>query len=576
MNAGNPATIVDWLVAHAARPPEHAALIFLADGETEDARWSYGDLDRRARGVAGLLAAYGIAPGDRVLLPFPAGLDFAAAFFGCLYAGAVAVPVPAPHPRRLDAEQSRTLAVARDCGARLVLTVGHLAPSLARILSADQATAGLPCVPVDGATDAPPWTGPPRARPQDLAFLQYTSGSTALPKGVMVSHANLIANSEMIRRICAHTAATTVVTWLPMYHDMGLIGTMVHPLHLGATSIQMPPIAFLQRPVRWLRAIARYRGRTTTAPNFAYDWCVRQIEPGAEDDIDLSCWTIAFNGGEPVRAGTLEAFATRFAPCGIRAEALCPTYGLAETTLLATADTPGVRPTVRRLDGPALDRGDVIDVAHDASDAREIVSCGPAASGRRVAIVDLVDGAEVAAGRVGEIWLAGADIARGYWNRPEESAATFGARLPSGEGPFLRTGDLGFVDAGLLYVTGRLKDLIIVGGQNYYPQDLELSVEGAHPAVRLAGAAAFAVEVDAEERPVAVVEVRRDLGGAPPEQIVEAITGSIVRRHGLPLHDVVLVRAGGVPRTSSGKVRRSACRDLYRSGALPTVFRMRA
>jgi acyl-CoA synthetase (AMP-forming)/AMP-acid ligase II len=537
------ATLAELLRARAAEMPDALALRFLHGGEPDGAEpWSYAELDRRARAVAARLLEAGAA-GEPVLLVFAQGLDFAAAFFGCQYAGAIAVPTTSPDPSRMARTLARLGHVARDCGARLVLStslIAGLAPPLE----------GLTWVPVEGlAGDAAPRDLDPAAP----AFLQYTSGSTGDPRGVTVSHRAILENERLIAE-ALDTSPMHVVSWLPLFHDMGLIGALLHPLYTGGWCTFFSPADFLQRPLRWLRAMARFGGDTAAAPNFAYDLCARKARPDDLAGLDLSRWRAALVGSEPVRPATLERFAATFAPAGFRREALYPCYGLAEATLFVTGGVAGEGPRVARVDATALAHGRV------EPGEREVVSSGVVRDGAIVAIVDET-GARCPAGRVGEIWVRGPSVAAGYWRRPEETRATFAARLD--DGAYLRTGDLGFLDGGHLHVAGRLKDLIIVRGANHHPNDLERTVEECHAAVRPGGAAAFGVEVEGEERAVVAVEVTGE-----PAAVAAAARAAVLAEHGLLLHDVVPLAPRALPKTSSGKIMRRACRAAYLSGEL--------
>ena len=550
-------TVAGLLRARAAERPERLAVTFLADGEAEGGRLTYGELDRRAAAIAAALAG-SVRPGERALLLYPPGLDFIAAFFGCLYAGVVAVPAYPPRPN--DRSQSRLRAIARDAAPRAALTTEAILAGAVEprgLLAAAPELAGLRWIPTDALSSSAGTAGalPPEPDPESVAFLQYTSGSTATPKGVMVTHANLLHNERMIGAAFQMDEDSVVVGWLPLYHDMGLIGNVLQPLHAGATCVLMSPVAFLQRPMRWLEAIGRYRGTTSGGPNFAYELCARKASPEALAGLDLASWRVAFNGAEPVRASTLERFAATFAPCGFRPEAFYPCYGLAEATLFVSGGPPG--------EAPRIDSGG------------RRVSCGHAWLGQRIAVADPETGVEAAPGAEGEVWIAGPSVARGYWENPAATARDFNAFLATGEGPFLRTGDLGLLSGGELYVTGRLKDLIILRGRNLYPQDVELTAEGAHPDLRPGGGAAFAVEAvenGGEERLVIVHEVGRRRGERV-EEIAEAVRRAVAAEHEAQVHEVVLIRQGGLPKTSSGKVQRRLCRELYLQGELPVVGR---
>jgi len=575
-------TLVALLQARAAECPDDVAYKFLADGEVEAAQVTFAELERQARGIGAALAALEAA-GERVLLLFPPGLEFIGAFLGCLYAGAVAVPA---YPPRSARGLPRLRAILDDARPRVVLTTGELLGRARALLDGSIGPIGptpLAWLTIDGLAERAAQWRPPRIDGDTLAFLQYTSGSTSTPKGVMVSHANLLHNEEMIRRAFAQSRESVIVGWLPLYHDMGLIGNVLQPLYLGARCVLMAPVAFLQQPLRWLAAISRYRGTTSGGPNFAYELCVRKITAEQKAGLDLASWRLAFNGAEPVRAETLERFAAAFAPCGFRRAAFYPCFGLAEATLFAAGGTPGVAPTVRAVRPAPLEEGRAEGVADGEPGGRALVGCGRAWLGQRLEVVEPATARPSAAGRVGEIWIAGPSVAQGYWGRAEDTERDFRARLagdpngPNGPdaGPFLRTGDLGFVLDGELYVTGRLKDLIILRGRNLYPQDLETTAERAHPALRPGCGAAFAVEGDDGERLVVCQEIERRAGdgGDEPAAIAAAIRTAIAREHEVAASEVVLLRMGTIPKTSSGKIQRHACRAAYLNGELAVVAR---
>jgi amino acid adenylation domain-containing protein len=486
------------------------------------------------------------AAGERVLLLFPPGLDFVTAFLGCLYAGAVAVPAYPPAPGRGTGRLRGLLADARP---RLALT---MAPWLGRVERELDAT--VTAAVVDGlpAALAEDWR-PPAADPSAPAFLQYTSGSTSTPKGVRISHGNLLANQRAIQRAFGQSAESVVVGWLPLYHDMGLIGNVLQPIWCGGSCVLLSPLAFLQRPARWLEAVSRFRATTSGGPDFAYALCTRKVPSEERARLDLSSWRVAFNGAEPVRAATLDAFAAAFAPAGFRRRAFYPCYGLAEATLFVSGGDPDAPPVVRELGNP-------------------LVGCGRAWPGERLEIVDPETGWLTPVGEEGEIWVAGPSVAAGYWERPEETERTFGARLAeTGEGPFLRTGDLGRLGAdGELFVTGRLKDLIVIRGRNLYPHDLERTAEESHPALRSGGAAAFSVEAEGEERLVVLAEMERRRE-AESGEAAEAARAALWREHEVAPWEVVPIRAGTLPKTSSGKVRRAASRAAYLAGELTSL-----
>uniref|UniRef100_UPI0013D93625 non-ribosomal peptide synthetase n=1 Tax=Pyxidicoccus caerfyrddinensis TaxID=2709663 RepID=UPI0013D93625 len=571
-----PTSISGQLELHAAAQPHRLAYRYLttgdADGPVETLTWA--ELDRRVRAVAAALQRAG-AEGQRALLLYPPGLDFVVAFLGCLASGVIAAPAYPPDPGRLERTLGRLRAIARDCDARLVLTTEAIAGMAEALHPMAPELGELQWVASDAVPDseADAWRRP--ALPTSgVAFLQYTSGSTGTPKGVVITHDNLLHNERMLQRGFGHSVETSSgVGWLPLYHDMGLIGNVLQPLYIGMPCTLMSPLAFLQRPARWLRAISTFRGTTSGGPNFAYDLCVRKVTDAERVGLDLSSWDVAFNGAEPVRTATLERFAAAFAAHGFRREVFYPCYGLAESTLFVTGPVKASAPPVTvSLDVPALEQGRVVPLAAEASrDARTLVGCGHAWMDQQVAIVDPASGRRAGDDRVGEIWVSGPSVARGYWNNPEATARTFEARISgTGEGPFLRTGDLGFLHEGALFVTGRLKDLIIVRGRNLYPQDVELTAEQAHAAVRQGCAAAFGLEVEGDEQLVVVAEVDERAGTAPSE-VAAAIREAVAADHGVVVHAVALLQSRTLPKTTSGKVQRHACRNAFVEGTLSLV-----
>jgi 8-amino-7-oxononanoate synthase/acyl carrier protein len=577
-------TIVDLLRQRAAYRPHDRAFTFLVDGENEELNITYAELDRKARALGAWLLSEGMA-GKRVLLLYPSGLDFIAAFMGCLYGGAIAVPA---YPPRKNRSVERIEAIAADADASVALTTRDVvdrfdalratAPSLEHLIWK-----------VDSELDvswADRWERPD-IDGSTLAFLQYTSGSTGTPKGVMLSHENLLHNSLRIMQAFEITRSQSGVFWLPSFHDMGLIGGILVPLYGAKFNVLMSPVAFLQKPLRWLQAISKYRATISGGPNFAYELCVRKTTPEQRATLDLSSWTLAFNGAEPVRAETIDAFCEAFAPCGFRREAFFPCYGLAESTLMVTGGMKFEPPVIRSFDAASIETGSAVVRPANAPAVRRLVGSGHELDGQDVLIVDPQSCEALPPGRVGEIWVSGPSVAQGYWNRADASAETFGAmlaqphQLPSEQpvatwrpnpGPYLRTGDLGFFDNGELFVAGRLKDLIIIRGRNYYPQDIEHAVEEASTLVRAGSIAAFAVDVDGRERVAVVAEVER--GKREPAEIAaafEAIRKRLATEHELAVEAIVLVRPNSVPKTSSGKIQRHACKRQFLDGTLEVV-----
>jgi acyl-CoA synthetase (AMP-forming)/AMP-acid ligase II/acyl carrier protein len=568
------ATFVDLLDWRAQQTPWRTLYRFLAEGTPDTATViTYQELQQQARAIAVLLRDLG-CQGQPVLLLYPAGLDYIAAFFGCLYAGAIAVPAYPPRPNRsLD----RIQAMVQDSGAQVALTDAATLQKLERRLAESVELRSLYCLSTDGLQPelAQQWQ-PPAIQAHTLALLQYTSGSTALPKGVMISHDNLLHNSDLISRCFGNTADSRGVSWLPPYHDMGLVGGILQPLYVGAEMTLMAPVSFLQRPVRWLEAIDHYQATTSGGPNFAYDICVQKTTPEQRQTLDLSHWELAFSGAEPIQQATLDQFTEAFAPSGFRAQAFYPCYGMAETTLLVTGESVHSQPQSLTLKASDLQNNRVTQVDPTHPDAaRPIVSCGQPAIPNQVCIIHPDSGHPCPPNTIGEIWVRPSrSIAQGYWRREEATQATFAAHLgDSDEGPFLRTGDLGFFHGDDLYVTGRLKDLIIIRGRNHYPQDIEATAEQAHAALRPGGGAAFAVEWADTEHLVLVHELERTaLRHADPTVVVAALRRRIAEDHDLQIGAIVLLKPNAMPKTSSGKVQRHLCRAMFLEEQFEAVY----
>ncbi|MDZ7963742.1 MAG: fatty acyl-AMP ligase [Nostoc sp. DedSLP03] len=567
----NFSTFLDILQYRAIHQSEQIAYTFLINGETESVSLTYQELERKAQAIAVQLQDRVKVPGSRVLLLFPPGLDFITAFFGCLYAGFVAVPA---YPPRRNQKMSRLQAIVSDAQTSAALTTTSELTSMESQLVRNPQLSAIHWLAIDKIdSDCRSGWQDPTASSDTLAFLQYTSGSTGTPKGVMVSHGNLLHNEQMVKIAYQHTEKTIFVGWLPLFHDMGLIGNVLQPLYLGIPCFLMSPVAFIQKPFRWLQAISRYQATTSGGPNFAYDLCVRQITPEQLASLDLSSWDVAFNGAEPVRADTLERFAATFEPCGFRARAFYPCYGMAETTLFVSGGLKTAPPVVYCVEGAALEQNRVVATVGKQEDARTIVGCGQTWLDQKIAIVNPESLTLCSASQVGEIWVSGPNVAHGYWNRPSETEQTFNAYLAdTREGPFLRTGDLGFLQDGELFITGRLKDVIIIRGRNHYPQDIELTVEQSHPALRPGCGAAFAVEIDDQERLVVVAEVERShLHKLDVNKVVGDICQAVTHQHELQVYAVVLLKTGSIPKTSSGKIQRHACRTGFLKGSLNVV-----
>ena len=572
--AFQPSTLVELLRGRAAGWSDRLAYVYLEDGENETRRVTYAELDAWARAIAALLQDHDVA-GERALLLYPPGLDFIAAFFGCLYAGVVAVPA---YPPRRNRPSPRIQGIVADANPQIALTTGHILSDIERRFDQAPALAALRWLNTEGSGDdaAGTWQ-PPSVSPETLAFLQYTSGSTGAPKGVMVSHGNLIHNLEMILQGFQIDSRARGVFWLPSYHDMGLIGGILEPMYVNGPSFLMPPAAFLQRPVRWLRALSRHQGTVSGAPNFAYQMCLDKVTPEQCEGLDLSRWEIAFCGAEPIRPETLQNFAETFAPYGFRPDAFYPCYGLAEATLLASGGAGPSRPTTFMVRAKPLQERRAVPAAPADDAVQSFVSCGRPLLDQEITIVDPETLMACNSGEIGEIWIAGSSVAQGYWNRPRESEKTFGAyRVDNGAGPYLRTGDLGFFHEGELYLAGRLKDVIIIRGRNHYPQDIEETVAGSHPAFEPSMGAAFSVAAAGEERLVVTHELQRSHRHADVEEVTAAARQAIADVHGLQPHAVVLLRPLSIPKTSSGKVKRHACKAGFLEGSLSEIGRWQA
>jgi acyl-CoA synthetase (AMP-forming)/AMP-acid ligase II len=557
------------VLGRAADLPDKEAYLFLP-GNTGAAaqRLTYAELDAEARRIASWLQQHGAA-GGQVLLLHPPGLDFVKAFTGCLYAGAVAVPAPLPGDQ--SNQSARLTGILRDAEVRAVLTDSAHEQRVGAWLRASGVTGvGVMAVddPAEGDTGA--WAQPQLA-PDSLAFLQYTSGSTSEPKGVMVSHRNLMANELAISRVLGTHQGTRMGCWLPAYHDMGLIGHILNPLFVGGSAALMSPVSFLMRPVRWLQMITDHRVTVGGGPDFGYDLCLRRVTDEQLSGLDLSSWEHACNGAEPIRAETVRAFTGRFAPAGFRAEAFSPCYGMAETTLLVSGMPTGRGPVYRTADAAALEQGLLRDAPSDDG-ARTLVGSGVVdPADFTVKIVDPDGRAEQPDGRVGEIWVKGASVSSGYWKRPEANAEVFDAGIVSAAGTdtgWLRTGDLGVLEAGQLYVTGRLKEMILINGRNIYPHDVEREVQSLHPAFGGGVGAAFSVDGGGEHL-VLVQEFRRAAAQDPAALCAEV--RARIRREFQASCSVLLVRPGAVRRTTSGKIQRTLMRTLLLEGRLAPV-----
>jgi acyl-CoA synthetase (AMP-forming)/AMP-acid ligase II/acyl carrier protein len=565
------ATLFDILTARAAEQPDDDAFAFLFGAEHRTAL-SYAALLSRALAVGEALKSHGAA-GDRVLLVYPTGPEFIAALFGCWAAGRAAVPVYPPRVAN-DPAMQRFVGIMDDAQPGQILTVSRLVDTVRAVVDGGR----IRCLATDHLQEPCAHScGGEAVEGGPVALLQYTSGTTAFPKGVVITHANLLHNAAVVHRAFGHSPESYGVIWLPPYHDMGLIGGVLQPIYAGFPVTLMSPAYFLQRPLRWLEAISGRRAVTSGGPNFAYELCLRAIPEKDRGRLDLSGWDVAFNGGEPIDPATMDRFAEAFAASGFRRQAFYPCYGLAEATLMVSGGEKGRAPRVAGAHGISPS---VVPSATSAVGSMA-VSCGCARDGARIVVVDPASHSPCADGAVGEIWVASPSVAAGYWNRPNETEQVFGAHLNgarSGEadaGPFLRTGDLGFIREGELHVTGRLKDLIVIRGVNHYSTDIERTVGTAHAAVRPGCSAAFSIVDVGQERVVIVQEIERRWRGRDCNPIAGAIRQAIAAAHGIDVYAIVLVPPGRVLRTSSGKVRRQELKAAFLAGALNATYEWR-
>jgi acyl-CoA synthetase (AMP-forming)/AMP-acid ligase II len=567
-------TFVEILRFHSEDQPDSIAFTYLdfSDAQESQTSISYSQLDLKARSIAAMLQTYNLV-GQRVLLIYPPGIEFIAAFFGCMYAGVVAVPVYPPTSRKpLDYLE----VIVGSCQPSAMLMSKAVESSAGEKLKQSSSLDSLVWIKTDDGSDLAQYWNEFNPTGDVLSHIQYTSGSTGTPKGVMLSQRNIVHNSEMLRQGLGHTSSLRMVSWLPLYHDMGLIANVLHPVYMGGTVTFMSPLCFIQKPIRWLQAISNFQGTTSGGPNFAYELCIRKIKPEQIKDLSLHSWQVAYSGAETVRAETLDKFGELFEPCGFRRDTFYPCYGMAETTLIITGSDrltqPLANPCIKQVASESLSTG-YVRSARPGESISSVVSCGKAIAGQQVLIVNPDSRLQCVSDEVGEIWVSGPSVGRGYWNLPQLTEEMFTARLSnSSEESFLRTGDLGFICEGELYITGRLKDLIIIRGRNHYPQDIEWTVEHSHSSIQKGGGAAFSVEVDGEEQLVLVQEIERSsVRSLDIDETVKIISGAVAQHHDLNPHLIVLIKPGSLPRTSSGKVRRSHCRTQLLEGSLSRV-----
>jgi acyl-CoA synthetase (AMP-forming)/AMP-acid ligase II len=571
-------TLPEVLRARADESPGKTAYIFLRDGESDEEKITYGELCQESNEIANILTNLNLK-GDRALMLYPPGLSFIKALFGCFYAGVIAVPA---YPPRKNRSLDRIKTLVADSGPKIVLTTHDIYRTFERSFSDVEELKGLTWIP----TDAPnlPSSPPPRfpasmppcpyaPLPSDTALLQYTSGSTGQPKGVMVTHQNLMRNLEFLRQAFELGPETIAVHWLPVFHDMGLVFGVMEPIYCGYLGILMPPVSFIQKPIRWLKAISTYHATLGGAPNFAYDLCVSGIPENDCRDLDLSKLKTLYNGAEPVRKKTLDTFTEKFRRYGFKPEKFYPTYGMAEATLILSGGMVSEKPVILYVDKAEIEKNSIKITDENDPNAYSLVSVGQPRIDTKIITVDPVTFEPCYEDKIGEIWVSGSIVTKGYWNNIKATSLIFGAFTRGNqEGPYLRTGDLGFFHKGELYISGRLKDLIIIHGRNYYPQDIEFIAEKCHPALRPNASAAFSINVDDKEKLVIVSEVERTaLRDINVEEICNAVRQKINEEMELVVYAVRLIRTASIPITSSGKIRRRACRDGFLENTLETV-----
>lgn len=567
-----PSTLIELLRDRALNQGERHAYSFLIDGKKESDRITYNQLDQYARAIAALLQQKQ-AKGERALLLYPQGVEVIAAFCGCLYAGVIAIPVPPPESGRLKRTLPRLRSIVKDAQAKYALTT----PSILELISniedefpEFEQMEWIDISQIDPAL-AEQWQDP-QIDKDYLAYLQYTSGSTSTPKGVMLSHHNLIHHCGYLQRACGYDENSVTVTWMPYFHDYGLVEGMMVPLYNCNPCYIMSPFAFIKRPIQWLRNMSKYKGTHSQAPNFAYDLCTRRVKPKQIAELDLSSWQAAGNAAEPINPEVMSKFVETFAPAGFKWSAFAPSYGLAENTLLASTKPIGTEPVFLAVETTAMEQNKIVVAATDKTEGVRIMpSCGRLVCETEVVIVNPSTLQRCSADEIGEIWIKDPSVTQGYWQREEATQETFRAKITGESGHYLRTGDLGFMHAGELYITGRIKDLIIIRGNNHYPQDIEWTVQQLHPALRPDYGAAFSIEDKGEEKLIVVQEVERRTENLNTEQLIVDIRQEIAEKHEIQVYGIVLGKPGNILKTASGKIQRRACKAKFLAGELNVI-----
>ena len=567
-------TLVELLQYRSQYQSNRTAYTFLTDGENQSVSVTYQQLDSQAKVIASNLQSKQLDGHTALLIyPYDGGLEFIAAFFGCLYAKVIAVPCHPSRNRHASQDLAARLASSQ---AKIVLTTKNILPKLKSQLGT--LAAPLEWITTDEyGSQAADWRKP-NLTSDTVAFLQYTSGSTGVPKGVIITHGCVLHNQKILKLAFCHTEKSVGAGWLPLFHDMGLIGNVIQSLYVGMPCIFLSPIAFVQKPVRWLQAISQYGATTSGAPNFAYELLCHHVTAVQKQNLDLSRWDLAFTGAEPIRVETMERFVKEFASCGFQREAFYPCYGMAEATLLISGGKKTASPIVKYVDKSALEKNQVVIVDSYKEGVKSLVGCGKPWLDDLIAIASPHSLTQCTDNQVGEIWASSPGIGKGYWNLTEETSHTFQASLKDNPqaGSFLRTGDLGFLADGELFITGRLNDVLVFWGFNHYPQHIEQTVENCHPALKPNCGAAFAIEVEGEEKLVIVQELDRNYRHVLANDIAATIRWKVFDQHLIDVFAIALLKPGSIPKTSSGKIQRRACKQKYLDSSLDILSQWRS
>lgn len=563
--------LLSILDQRASQNPEKLAYIFLKDRENQEQTITYQQLSQISKRIATRLQSL-IPPGARALLLYPQGLDFITAFLGCLSAGIIAVPA---YPPKRNQKISRLIGIIENSQPQIILTTSSLLENIQLKIKDFLELSVTQFLATDNLNNDEDFEFYlPEISGDTLAFLQYTSGSTGSPKGVMISHDNIAHNSVYIQKAFQLTEKSVSVTWLPSFHDMGLIDGIIQPLYTGFLGVVMSPESFLKNPIVWLQTITKYRATHSGGPNLGYELCVRRITLEQQKILDLSSWVSAYNGAEPIRRKTLDNFSDKFRSSGFKSQYFYPCYGMAEATLMISGGNIEDEPVYLNVQSESLKNNQIVEAEKDSKNYQELVGCGHVWQDMELKIVDPESCLECGENQVGEIWVSGSSIAQGYWQEAEKTIATFQAKSANttDERNFLRTGDRGFLRAGELFITGRIKDVIIIWGRNHYPQDIEYSVQESHQALRLDCGAAFTIEIENQEKLVIVQEVERTyLAQLNVNEVFSAIREAVALHHALQVYAIALIKPASILKTSSGKIQRHACRHAFLTETLAIV-----